>query len=224
MVTRLNGVTGSLVRMRKLSKATLILGCVFVAVFGAIWVAGCQTVDLKRSLRKETSISAYESALKRWTAEASLYRDIEPIILVRGTFKSIDFRRAYVNKYALDYRLEPGEAAKMMADQEAVAANSLEFLLAVSGPSRKERDLSSRESAWKIYLEADSIGRLKPFEVRPVNKKTAQLEGYVPYISHWAQVYEIRFLAPDQMRSAGRLDLVLTGILGTVRLAYHLED
>jgi hypothetical protein len=187
-------------------------------------VAGCQAVDLRRSLQKDKSTSAYESVLKRWTAEAKLYRDIEPTILVTGTYKSIDFRRAYVKKYALDYHLEPAEAAKMLADQEAITENNLEFLLAVSGPSRKERDLSSRESAWKIYLEGDSIGRLKPFEIRLVNKKTARLEGYFPYISHWAQVYEIRFLAPEGKLASGRLDLVLTGILGTVRLVYILED
>ncbi len=222
--TNKHGVIGSLVRMRKLSKATLILVFTSIVAVGAVLVAGCQAVDLKRSLQKDKSASTYESVLRQWTAEDKLYRDIEPTILVTGTYKSIDFRRAYVKKYAQDYQLEPAEASKMLADQEAVAESNLEFLLAVSGPGKKERDLSSAESAWNVYLEGDSFGRLKPFEIRLINKKTAKLEGYFPYISHWARVYEIRFLAPDTRLAKGHLDLVITGILGTVRLAYVLED
>lgn len=175
-------------------------------------------------MNEQDLMPAYSEVLQRWTAETRVYQDLQSRLMVTGTMKTADFRRAYVRQYARDYRLEPVEADKMLADQLAGAKTELEFLLSVFAPSPEEMDLDSKDSPWRVYLERPDGGRMNPFEIRRVKKKTPRLEGYFPYISPWATVYQIRFLPADRVPDRGDLTLVLTGVHGTARLVYHLED
>ena len=180
---------------------------------------GCDAV-----LRKDDIADRYDHALERWTAEDKIYQDLEAKILITGTYKSVPFRRAYVKKYAADYHLAPAETAAMLAQQEALAEGHYEFLLAVFTPTKMEDGLDERNSAWRVYLEGPGLGRLEPFEIRPVRKYNARLTSFFPYITPWAKVYEVRFEAPKTTEGAAYMNLVLTGVIGTVNLGYQLED
>ncbi|MEW6267045.1 MAG: hypothetical protein AB1641_28565 [Thermodesulfobacteriota bacterium] len=187
-------------------------------------VNGCRGGMPGQAIRENDLTEPYESVLDRWTREARVYQDLESKLLIAATYKSLDFRRAYVRKYSRVYGLAPGEEEVMLAEQTALAEKNMEFLLAVSGPTQKETDLDTRDSAWRIYLEGDIQDRIEPFEVYKVKKRTARLEGFFPFISPWDQVYQVRFIPRSAVPRAGRLNLVLTGVLGTARLVYHLED
>ena len=190
-----------------------------VAILLSVIVMGCDAV-----LRTDDVADRYNQALERWTAEGKIYRDLEAKILVTGTYKSIPFRRAYVEKYATDYQLTPDETTTMMAQQKALAEGHYEFLISVFTPTKMEDGLDERNSAWKVYLEGPGVGRLEPFEIRPVRKYNAKLTSFFPYITPWAKVYEVRFDVPKTTVRAAYMNLVLTGVIGTVNLSYPLED
>ncbi len=166
----------------------------------------------------------YPAVLERWTAQARIYRDLDFIFQAAATCKSPSFRRAYVAKYSRDYLLDREKSDKMMADQMAMAGENIEFLLAVSAPDPRNADLKSKDSPWRVFLEGPAFGRLEPFEIRPLKKKTSELEEFFPYVSPWAALYTVRFLTPPGFQPGGSLDLVVTGVLGTARLTYNLED
>ncbi len=93
-----------------------------------------------------------------------MYRDFSIQIQAVATYKSPAFREAYVRKYARDYGLDAAAGAKMLADEMAAADRNLEFFLAVSVPASGKDNLAAPDSVWKIYMEADGLGRLDPFE------------------------------------------------------------
>lgn len=168
----------------------------------------------------------YKQALDRWTREAKLYdpKNMDLIVGVTATYRSPQFRKSYLRVFSDDYELGPYEVQKMAAGQAIVAGSNVEFLVAVTAGKKEERDLADKQSPWRLYLECpDWPGRLTPFEIRPVKKVTTRLQGYYPYISPWAKVYHVRFLAPG-LPLTNELTLVTTGVKGTVRLRFPLED
>jgi hypothetical protein len=203
------------------NKASLlrIPACFIAAILLSVIVMGCDVF-----LRENDIAERYTKALDRWTAEDEIYRDLEAKILVTGTYKSVPFRRAYVEKYAADYHLSAGEAKTMLAQQETLAKGHHEFLLAIFTPTKMEDGLDERNSAWRVYLEGPGFDKLEPFEIRRVRKYNARLTSFFPYVTPWAKVYEVRFEVPETTVRAAYMNLVLTGVIGTVNLGYQLED
>ncbi|MBF0529640.1 MAG: hypothetical protein HQK55_10290 [Deltaproteobacteria bacterium] len=190
----------------------------------AIWLCACSGSSREQVVDEKDLMPSYADVLKRWTTEAKVYQDFEAMLLAAGTLKSIDYRRAYVRQYARDYSLNLEESEKMLADQLAAGRSELEFLLSVSGPRPEEIDLDTKDSPWRVYLEHKDFGRMIPFEIRRVKKRTPALEGYYPYIVPWATTYQIRFKPVDRPPQTGELALVLAGVRGNARLVYKLED
>lgn len=166
----------------------------------------------------------YPAVLEQWTSRAKVYRGLDFMLEVTGTYKSAPFRRAYAEKFARDFQLSPQATAKMLSDEKAMAEKNIEFILAVSAPDEKKDNLKAGDSAWRIFLASESMGQIKPFEIRLVKKRTARLEEFYPYISPWAKVYLVRFLAPPHPPLSEPLDLVLTGVLGSARLTFQAKD
>jgi len=190
-----------------------------------VLAAGCGGwAKYQKLIPWQTEKDAYTVVLEKWSDRTEVFRDLESMLQVDATYKSKDFRRAYVEKYIKDYRLDSQGAAKMLADEMAAAEENLEFLAAVAAPNDKKNDLTSRDSAWKIYLETGDGRRMEPFEIRPIKKKTARLEEFYPYVTPWSRVYLLRFRPENHVPPSGRFDLILTGVLGSARLSFKLED
>lgn len=195
---------------------------IIILFFGLALTGGCGKSNLAGSGKKIQD--PYPAVLEQWTSKAKVYRGLDFMLEVTGTYKSAPFRRAYAEKFVRDFQLSPQAAAKMLADEKAMAEKNIEFILAVSAPNEKKNNLNASDSAWRIFLESESLDRIKPFEIRLVKKRTARLEEFYPYISPWAQVYRVRFLAPPHPPRAEPLDLVLTGVLGSARLTFQAKD
>jgi len=190
-----------------------------------ILAAGCSGwAKYQKIMPWQVEEDEYTAVLEEWSDRAEIIRGLESMLQVAATYKSKAFRRAYVEKYSRDYRLAPQAAEKMLADEMAGAEENWEFLAAVAAPSDKKNDLAAQDSAWKIYLETGDGRRMEPFEIRPVKKKTAQLEAFYPYVTPWTRVYQIRFRPGNHVLTSERINLILTGVLGSARLSFKLED
>lgn len=197
----------------------------FIILFlTVILVAGCVSVRGVFHNYKQSRNGPYKEALKRWTAEARVYRGFETIYLATGTYRSADFRRAYVRKYAQDYHLDAAAKARMLGDELAMADKSLEFILAVYAAEKKKINLDSRDSLWRVYLEGEGLDRQSPIEIRSLKKEQVRLKEFYPYISPWVEVYRVRFQSVPLPRSVTSLHLVQTGVLGTARLIFSLRE
>lgn len=201
--------------------AWLMIG---VILWAGLLAAGCGTIRETVAPTPGPIDAAYQAALDRWAAGTEVYRDLELMLRLSAVYKSPAFRDAYVDKYAHDFQLSPDEADRMRAAEKDAADRAVEFLVALSGPTEEKNDLVTRDPAWRLFLELDAGERLEPFDVRPLKDTSLRIREFYPFISPWARVYTVRFMAPETLARAGRLNLVVTGVLGTARLSYNLED
>lgn len=188
------------------------------------FTAGCGGPDEKDLIEQQDLNPDYIDVLERWTDEAEIYGGVEFEFQAVGTYKSKDFRRAYIRKYTDEYHTEPPKAREMLLEQISMSEDFIEFLVAITCSMEEGTDLVSRDTVWRVYLEGASMGRLEPFDIRLVKRSKVQLAHFYPFITPWAKIYHIRFAAPDAIPQSGNFKLVLTGVLGTANLEYQLED
>jgi hypothetical protein len=191
--------------------------------FAAIWailLAACSAHMPPESNRRSAFDLEYQTVLEGWTAQTTVYQNLDNTLYVAATYKSPAFREAYTRKYARDYKLTPDDARRMQVDQRTVAAGYHEFIVAVAAPDKRDLDIMSRKSPWRVYLEGAGPAPIEPFEVRPV-AKDARMESFFPYITPWTRVYQVRFVASGPDPAQRELNLVITGVLGTARLVYR---
>ena len=166
----------------------------------------------------------YQPVFNTWTREARIYRGLDLEMLVAATYKSVQFRRAYAEEYARIYHLGTQETLKAARDQQQPGPESIDFLIAVYVPDKKQADFSRSDSIWQIYLAQNNAKRLKPYEIRKVKKIDARLRHFFPYITPWKSVYRVRFLAEENKTMAAKdgqsapTTLVITGVRGSASL------
>ncbi|MBW1708935.1 MAG: hypothetical protein JRJ73_03515 [Deltaproteobacteria bacterium] len=191
-----------------------------ILLFGA----GCTSVKSGYKNYQQYRSGEYREVLKRWTAKSQVYRGFETMYLVTGTYRSAAFRRAYVSKYARAYHLDSAAAKKMLTDDLGMAEENFEFILAVYAAEKDKVKLESRESLWRVYLEVEGLKRQHPVEIRNLKKERTRLKEFFPYITPWVEVYRIRFKNVPLPESATSIHLVQTGVLGTARLIFSIEN
>ncbi|MFH1135960.1 MAG: hypothetical protein V1816_07725 [Pseudomonadota bacterium] len=163
----------------------------------------------------------YSVMLERYTSKDTVFKDLEPRLTVTALLKSGPFREAYAHKYIRDYQLGPERAGDFLATQAELAQGRLEFLLAASSWKGADNDLEKRTSAWRIFLDGDSLKPIEPVEIKLIKVVSPRLLGFFPFISPWDKVYEVRFDIPaDSPR--GNLTLHVTGVIGAARLNFRM--
>ncbi len=184
---------------------------------------GCASVRSAYRNYKQNQSERYNDALTRWTAQAQVYRGFETVYLATGTYKSPAFCKAFVNKYAKDYRLDSAAADRMMRDELARAKDSFEFILAASAGARSI-NLESRDSLWRVYLDIEGFKQQSPIEIRNLKKERVRLKAFYSYITPWDEIYRIRFRRFPLPESVNSICLVQTGVFGTAKLFFKLTD
>ena len=86
------------------------LGCAFGRV---------QTADFSDTTKNYRG-DDYPATFEAWTRHAKLVQDVGTVMEIWATFKSWDFRQAYVAKYAKAYDLADGERDELAKAQQLV--------------------------------------------------------------------------------------------------------
>ncbi len=172
----------------------------------------------------------YKNICEEWSREARIHRGLEVELIVSATFKSEEFRRAYVDEYAKAYKLTPDQKGQFMEDQLEAATQAHEFLIASFVPEKKWDDFDKADSMWKLYLLNDGNERVVPVEVRKVKRQDAVTPHFFPYVTPWKSTYIVRFpcsipttnqpLVKDNTKG---IKLVITSVLGTAEMGWKLE-
>jgi hypothetical protein len=199
-----------------------------------VLAAGCATskpplVDFSPAPRDYRSAD-YEKIYDRWTRHGKVIHEVEPALEVWATYKSWDFREAYVAHYAERYKLDDEARERLRTTQREAAAEAYEFLVTAQSANYKWNDLEKKKSPWRVTL-VDGLGKEQPPETLKVEKLPDIFEReFFPAKTPFSRTYSIRFTraaAGDGDASggfvgerSGSIALRLAGPMGTTDLVW----
>lgn len=187
-------------------------------LFFLLLTAGCGGV-------KGAAGDGYFKTLDRWSRGQKVYQGLEARLYLNATYKTADFRRAYIDRYAASYGLG-AEHAKAMMEREAGQAEAYnEFFLTAFTPEEGINDLDRKDSVWQIYLEDAAGNRAKPLSVASVEGSETVMREFFPYFDLWSRAYVLRFpkyadAGVEMDPEKGPVKLIVTGIMGRGELEW----
>lgn len=166
------------------------LGSLCLLFFTALLVTGC--APAQKASRPSVD-SAYFQALERSSRGFKAYEGFESRLYVNATYKSEDFRRAYIAKYSADYALGP-ERAQALLERELEQLEAYnEFFFTAYTPDEALNDFHKKDSVWQVYLEDGQGNKVRPVSISRIGNSEAVMRDYFPYYDLWSRAYVARF-------------------------------
>ena len=178
--------------------------------------------DATRNYRPSDYSSVYES----WTRHAKLWQEVGTVIEAWATYKSWDFRQAYVSYYASIYDLSDSDRATLLRSQLEASRASHEFHVAVQMTTDKWNDLDRKNSPWRVTLLDASGGELGPTSIQAVKLPELYESQFFPSRTEFTRTYEISFALtgsggqPFSGPASGRLVLRFASPAGRIELVW----
>jgi hypothetical protein len=165
----------------------------------------------------------YES----WTRHGKLVEDVGTVMEIWATFKSWDFRQAYIAKYAKAYDLPEAERETLAKSQQDAAHAAYEIHLVAQSTTDKWNDLDRRNSPWRITLLDGAGAELAPTSVKQEKLPEIYETEFFPKRTPFSRTYTIRFVRPDGSAESfagpdsGRLILRVASPMGRVQVVWE---
>ena len=197
----------------------------------ATMLVACQSDKAARVDFSETSRSYvggdYHEVYERWTRYDFVMHDVEKALEVWATFKSWDFREAYVERYAATYSLSEGERGKLRAGQMSALHDAYEFNLTAQSANYKWNDLEKASSPWRVTL-LDALGHELPLETLTIKVQKlpdAYEREFFPAKTPFSKTYNLRFVPPANTDfvgiKSGSITLRIASPLGRIELTWR---
>jgi hypothetical protein len=187
--------------------------------------AGCaENVGSARGASEES----YREVQKKWTREGKTMHDLDTALEVGATYKSWDFRSAYVERSAELFRLPEARRQELLASERAAHDQAHEFYVAAASHREQWNDLGRPGSIWRVALLCDGRQEVEPLRIQRLKKITAATLEFYPYTDTFSFGYTIQFprKLADGTDLCGpgtrRMVLRFAGPLGTLDLAWEL--
>jgi hypothetical protein len=205
--------------------------CCFVATISAVaflGVLGCGTaksppVDFSsapRSYRAED----YPDVYRRWTRHEKVTHELEAVLEVWATFKSQDYREAFVSHYASAYSLSEPDRERLRESQREAAAAGYEFTITAQSANYRWNDLEKKSSPWRVTL-VDGAGHELAPETLKVERLPDMFEReFYPVKTPFTKTYAAHFARAGTKdedfvgERSGRIILRFAGPLGSANL------
>ncbi len=195
---------------------------IFLVVALLAFSSGCAS---KRALVR----SDYNDSLDKWTRSIKIYDGLASRLFIGATYETLSFRRAYVERYAVDYALEDTYKKEMLEREKEQEEKYNEFFVSAFTPVESWNDLDHRNPVWKLYLEDSAGSRVTPISITRVDASDPRVREFFPYLDLWSYGYDVKFpkYSDTGMEIPGKnakfLKLIVTGILGTGELEWRLK-
>jgi hypothetical protein len=168
----------------------------------------------------------YRSVYWRWTRHEKVTANLESALEVWATYKSRDYREAFVAHYAEAYSLGDAAREQLRQGQHEAADSDYEFIVTAQSANYKWNDLEKKNSPWRVTL-VDGAGReISPEEIR-IEKLPDMFEReFYPVKTPFSKTYLARFLrsaGKDEGfagERSGRIALRFAGPLGHAELVW----
>ena len=174
----------------------------FIALVGALEALGasCATqkqvrVDFSETPRDYLP-NDYTGVYERWTRHDFAEHDVDKALDVWATFKSWDFREAYIEKYASIYSLSDAKRIELREAQQEANRQAFEFHVTAQSANWDWNDLEKASSPWRVTL-LDALGHELPSErVRIEKLPDAYEREFFPAKTPFTKTYSVRFIMP----------------------------
>jgi hypothetical protein len=202
--------------------SSLALG---VVALGACGARKDFVVDFSETPRDYVA-KDYERIYERWTRHDRALADVDIALEVWATYKSWDFREAYVERYAGIYGLSDADRKTLRTAQQEAFHAAYEFHVTAQSTNYKWNDLEKSSSPWRATL-IDALGHeLSPEYIRVEKLPDVYEREFFPAKTPFSKTYSIRFLAgADQGDfvglSSGSITLRLASPAGRLTLLWH---
>ncbi|MFL5303817.1 MAG: hypothetical protein ACJ8F1_01335 [Polyangia bacterium] len=146
----------------------------------------------------------YDGVYQLWTRHDYVAHDyVDKALEVWATYKSWDFREAYIAHYAAIYNLSDGERNKLRQAQLDAYRAAYEFIVTAQSAKYEWNDLEKPSSAWRVTL-LDALGHELPSQrVRVEKLPDAYEREFFPNKTPFSKTYSIRFTMPTDGEFAG---------------------
>lgn len=181
--------------------------------------AGCAAVETPPA-------EDYFKVLERWSRGQKVYAGLEARLYINATYKTAEFRRAYMERYAKSYELAPGHT-KSLAERENEQAEAFnEFFFTAYTPDDALNDFDKAETVWQMYIEDESGNRSRPISITAVDSSEQVVREFFPYFDLWSKAYTVKFpkyvdggaeINPEK----GAVKLIVTGVMGKGELVWR---
>jgi hypothetical protein len=203
------------------------LGPFVVAVLAV--ALGCATkeptVDFSETPRDYVA-KDYERVYERWTRHQTALKDVDVALEVWATFKSWDFREAYIERYAEIYSLSDADRKTLRTAQQDAFHAAYEFHLTAQSTNYKWNDLEKDSSAWRATL-VDALGHeLSPEHIKVEKLPDVYEREFFPAKGPFTKSYSVRFAAGGEQGdfvglASGSILLRLASPAGRIELRWH---
>jgi hypothetical protein len=166
----------------------------------------------------------YHAVYERWTRHDYAQHDVDKALEVWATFKSWDFREAYVEHYAAIY--PDADLATLRQAQQDAYHQAYEFHLVAQSADYAWNDLDKSNSAWRLTL-VDALGHeLQSERVRVEKLPDAYESDFFPDKTPFSKTYSVRFLMPAPGAEwsgvkSGSITLRIASPIGKVELLWR---
>jgi hypothetical protein len=183
-------------------------------------------VDFSETRRDYVS-KDYGDVYERWTRHDFAMHEVEKALEVWVTFKSWDFREAYVERYSSIYSLSDADRAKLLAGQRSALHDAYEFHLTAQSANYKWNDLEKSSSPWRVTL-LDALGHELPQEAGKISVEKlpdAYEREFFPAKNPFSKTYSVRFIPPANSDfegiKTGSIILRIASPLGRIELTWR---
>ena len=165
----------------------------------------------------------YERVYERWTRHQEVFVDADVALEVWATYKSWDFREAYIERYAEIYSLSDGDEKTLRESQRTILGEAYEFHVTAQSSNYKWNDLEKASSPWRATL-VDALGHeLAPEYIKVVKLPDAYEYAFFPKRTPFTKTYAIRFAVPADGAAfagtkSGAITLRISSPIGRVEL------
>lgn len=195
----------------------------------ACWTATPVAVDFAPPTRVYHG-AEYPDVYNRWTRHTKVVHDVDTALEVWATFKSDEFREAFVARYAEAYGLKENSLDPLRQAQREAAAASYEFVVTAQSSNYKWNDLEKKSSPWRVTLR-DAAGHEVSWNELKVEKLPDQVEqAFYPVKTPFSKTYRVLFtraLARDEGfvgERSGSISLRLAGPFGHADLVWQARS
>jgi hypothetical protein len=197
-----------------------------VLALAAIAVAvGCGTIPRVPLTDDFPACSGdYDDMTEAWTRTETLRGEYQEMIKVSATFKSTQWRAAYVGRHATNKGLDAAAASALCAAEKAKYDAGHDVELIVTTWDRKENNLHRKDKAtWKVALINDAGQMVEPTKVDKDRRPIHEIRSEFPDHDYFSEAYVAYFPREPAVTgpSAKQIRLRVYGSRGAVELVWQ---
>ena len=167
-----------------------------LAVALLLCAAGCTAKPMNVVLTEKwpEKPPEWDRVRRAWTRHGRITSGWDLVLNIHATFKSPEWRAAYVAERTSRQHLRPKDRLALMERHQAEEKKFYELELLVSTYDRSENDLArGKRSMWSIWL-IDGFGKqVEPVSIKKDKRPRGVIREYFPDFDDFDEAYVVRF-------------------------------